>query len=155
MTSFVNSVGTDGWLCNDALSPCFPLCLTVFLLVPRLCQALFQFRTFTQASEEYSYPPHPSTSTSAFTQLDETPPCRLILESFRVCVSHSVLTLCDPMDCSPPGSSVLGILQATILEWVVMPSSRGVFLTWELDPHFLRVLLWQAGFLPLAPPGKP
>ena len=34
-------------------------------------------------------------------------------------------TLCDPMDCSPPGSSVLGILQATILEWIAMPSSRG------------------------------
>ena len=34
-------------------------------------------------------------------------------------------TLCNPMDCSPPGSSVHGILQAGILEWVAMPSSRG------------------------------
>ena len=34
-------------------------------------------------------------------------------------------TLCDPMGCSPPGSSVHGILQARILEWVAMPSSRG------------------------------
>ena len=34
-------------------------------------------------------------------------------------------TLCDPMDCSPPGSSVHGILQARMLEWVAMPSSRG------------------------------
>ena len=33
--------------------------------------------------------------------------------------------LCDPMDCSPPGSSVCGVLQARILEWVTMPSSRG------------------------------
>ena len=33
--------------------------------------------------------------------------------------------LCDPMDCSSPGSSVHGILQAGILEWVVMPSSMG------------------------------
>ena len=33
--------------------------------------------------------------------------------------------LCDPMDCSPPGSSVHGILQARILEWVAMSSSRG------------------------------
>ena len=32
---------------------------------------------------------------------------------------------CDPMDCSPPGSSVHGILQAGILQWVAMPSSRG------------------------------
>ena len=33
------------------------------------------------------------------------------------------LTLCDPMDCSPPGSSVHGILQARILEWIAMPFS--------------------------------
>ena len=38
---------------------------------------------------------------------------------------QSCLTLCDPMDCSPPGSSVYGILQASILKWVAMPSSRG------------------------------
>ena len=35
------------------------------------------------------------------------------------------LTHCDLMDCSPPGSSVHGIFQARILEWVAMPSSRG------------------------------
>ena len=34
-------------------------------------------------------------------------------------------TFCDPMDCSPPGSSVPGILQARLLEWIAMPSSRG------------------------------
>ena len=34
-------------------------------------------------------------------------------------------TLCSPLDSSPPGSSVCGILQARILEWVAMPSSRG------------------------------
>ena len=33
--------------------------------------------------------------------------------------------LCDPMDCSPPGSSVHGILQARILNWAAMPSSMG------------------------------
>ena len=38
---------------------------------------------------------------------------------------QSCPTLWDPMDCSPPGSSVHGILQARILEWVAMPSSRG------------------------------
>ena len=41
-------------------------------------------------------------------------------------VSHSIMsTLCDPMDCSPPGSFVHGIFQARMLEWVFMPSSRG------------------------------
>ena len=38
-------------------------------------------------------------------------------------VSQPCLTLCDPRDCSPPGSSVHGILQARILGWVAMPSS--------------------------------
>ena len=40
-------------------------------------------------------------------------------------VAQSYLTLCDPVDCSPPGSSVMRMLQARILEWVAMPSSRG------------------------------
>ena len=39
-------------------------------------------------------------------------------------VAQSCLILCDPMDCSLPGSSVHGILQARILEWAAMPSSR-------------------------------
>ena len=43
---------------------------------------------------------------------------------FKVLVAQSCPTLCDPMDCSPPGSSVHGILQARILEWIAMPSSR-------------------------------
>ena len=42
-----------------------------------------------------------------------------------VLVAQSCLTLCDPMDCSPPGFSVHGILQARILEWIAMPFSRG------------------------------
>ena len=42
-----------------------------------------------------------------------------------VLVVPSCLTLCDPMDCTLPGSSVNGILQARTLEWVAMPSSRG------------------------------
>ena len=38
---------------------------------------------------------------------------------------QSCMTLCDCSDCSPPSSSVHGILQAGILEWLTMPSSRG------------------------------
>ena len=41
-----------------------------------------------------------------------------------MCVNQSCPTLCDPMDCSPPGSSVHGILQAKTLEWVAIPFSR-------------------------------
>ena len=40
-------------------------------------------------------------------------------------VTQSCLTLCIPMDCSPPGSSVHRILQARTLAWVAMLSSRG------------------------------
>ena len=43
----------------------------------------------------------------------------------RAKLLQSCLTLCKPMDCSPPGSSVHEILQARILEWVAVPSSGG------------------------------
>ena len=43
----------------------------------------------------------------------------------KVKVTQSCLTLCDPMDCSTPGSSVHVILQARILEWVAILFSRG------------------------------
>ena len=42
----------------------------------------------------------------------------------KVTVSQSCLTLCDPTDCSAPGSSVHGILQARVLEWVTIIFSR-------------------------------
>ena len=56
---------------------------------------------------------------------------------------------------SLPGSFVHGILQARILEWVVMSSPRGIFPTQGSNPCLLRLLRWQAGSLPLASPGKP
>ena len=46
-------------------------------------------------------------------------------EKVKVLVAQLCLTLCDPMDYSPPGSSVHGILQARILEWVAILFSRG------------------------------
>ena len=51
---------------------------------------------------------------------------------------QSCLTLCSPMDCSPPGSSVHGILQVRILEWVVMPSSRGS--SWPRNPTWVSCI---------------
>ena len=47
-------------------------------------------------------------------------------------------TLCDPMDCSPPGSSVHGIFQARILEWVDISFSRGIFPTQGLNLGLLH-----------------
>ena len=46
-------------------------------------------------------------------------------------VAQSCLTLCSPMDCSPPGSSVHGIFQARILEWVAISLSGGS--SWPRD----------------------
>ena len=43
----------------------------------------------------------------------------------KVLVAQLCPIFCDPMDCSPPGPSVHGILQARILEWVAIPFSRG------------------------------
>ena len=50
-------------------------------------------------------------------------------EPMCACVHAEMLqlcpTVCSPVDCNPPGSSVLGILQARVLEWVAIPFSRG------------------------------
>ena len=59
------------------------------------------------------------------------------------------------MDCSPPGSSVQGIPQARIVEWIAMPSSRGFSQPRDRTHVSLCFLHWQAGSLPLELPGKP
>jgi len=56
------------------------------------------------------------------------PPLQRAVWRFLVCVcevAQSCPTLCDPVDCSLPGSSVHGILQARILEWIAISFSRG------------------------------
>ena len=53
-------------------------------------------------------------------QLHPLNPCVLCAKLLQLC-----LTFCNPTDCNPPGSSVHGISQARILEWVAMPTSRG------------------------------
>ena len=58
-------------------------------------------------------------------------PCARTYVKVKVLLAQSFLTLCVPMDCSLPGSSVHGILQARILEWVAFPFSRGS--SWPRD----------------------
>ena len=53
-------------------------------------------------------------------------------------VAQSCPTLCDPVDYSPSGSSVHGILQARILEWVAISFSRGIFPTQGSNPGLLH-----------------
>ena len=54
----------------------------------------------------------------------------------KVLVTQSCPTLCNPMDCSPPGFSVHGILQARILKWAAISFSRGS--SQGLKPGFLH-----------------
>ena len=92
------------------------------------------------------------TSKCAQTFMSWTCPLRKQTISLGSCV-RVCLTLCDPMDCSPPGSSVHGILQARILECAATPSSRGSSRP-GIKPTS-HVLHRQAGSLPPATPGKP
>ena len=62
----------------------------------------------------------------------------------RVC-AQSCLTLCDPMDCSPPDSSVHGISQARILEWVAIPPP-GNLLDPGIEPVSLASPAWAGRF---------
>ena len=68
----------------------------------------------------------------------------------KVLVTQLCLTLCDLMDCSPPGFSVHGILQATVLEWVAISFSMDL-----LHPEIeLGSPTLQADSLSSEPPGK-
>ena len=60
------------------------------------------------------------------------------------------LTLCDPMDCSLPGSSVHGIIPARILEWVAISFSKG-----SSRPRDRTMSHWQVDSLPLCHLGSP
>ena len=81
-------------------------------------------------------------------QADQAAITKILL---NVLVAQSCPTLCNPMDCSLPGSSVCGILQARILEEVAMPLSRDL-----LDPGIqLRSPALQVDSLPTEPPESP
>ena len=69
----------------------------------------------------------------------------------RVQLLQSCLTFCDSVDCSPARSSVHGILQARLLEWDAMPSSRGSSRP-GIEPASPAL---QADYLLSEPPGKP
>ena len=64
---------------------------------------------------------------------------------------QSCWTLCDPMDCSPPGSSVHGIFPAGILEWVAIPYSKTS--SWPKDR--IHVSCIAGRYFTSEPPGKP
>ena len=65
--------------------------------------------------------------------------------------AQSCASFCNPVNCSPPGSSVHGTLQVRILEWVAIPFSKGSCLTQGIEPGSPAL---QADSLPSEPPGK-
>ena len=69
-------------------------------------------------------------------------------------VAELCLTLCDPLDCSPPGSSGHGILQAGILEWFTIPFSRGSSQPKDLT-HISYISCTAGRFFTTEPPGNP
>ena len=94
----------------------------------------------------------------------------------KVLIAQSCPTLCNPKDCSPPDSSVHGILQAKILQWVVIPFFRGssgprdqtwvslsLFFFYQLEANHLTILQWPLTWIhmhspsrsPLPPPSPP
>ena len=81
----------------------------------------------------------------------EGPLVPLATQKVKVKVAQLYLTLCDPLDHSLPGSSVLGPLQARILEWVAVPFSRGP----SQPRDQTRSPTLQADSLPAEPPGEP
>ena len=77
-----------------------------------------------------------------------------VVRTSRVCAKslRHVWLFAIPWTIAPSGSSVHWILEARMLEWVAMSSSRGIFLTQGLNLCLLCLLHWQAGSWPLAPP---
>ena len=74
----------------------------------------------------------------------------MCVQSFRSCP-----TLGDPKNCSPPGSSVHGDSPGKNIGVGCHTRLQGIFSTQGLNPCLLCLLHWQAGSLPLVPPGKP
>ena len=96
---------------------------------------------------------------SQFPQVVISWPSRLIIDPIvlyhaAVLYTQSCSTLRNPMDCSPSGPSVHGVLQATIVEWVIMPPSRGSSQPrgWTCISCFSCI---PGRFFTTEPPGKP
>ena len=131
---------------NGTLSNCHTLSLPI--LCPQVCSLYLCFYSCPANSFISNWGPSSELDFGAWDYArDMTVSAKLL---------QSCSTLCDPIDCMAPGSSVLGILQArkntgVDCYWLL----QGIFLTQGANPRLLGLLHWQAGSLPLASPGKP
>ena len=78
-----------------------------------------------------------------------------ILIEVKVLITQSCMTLCNPMDCSLPGSSVYGISQARTLEWIAISSSRGSSQPRDQTHVSCVSCIGKVDSLPLSHLGKP
>ena len=108
-------------------TPPAPLTCTCYSLFLELLQFFLDFWVFTISKEEIK-------------ETNDIHVC-FYAKSLQSCP-----TVCDPMDCSPPGSSVHGDSPRRVLEWVATPSSGGVFLTQGFNPRLLCLLHWAGKF---------
>ena len=121
--------------------PDFP-CLS--LTMPSMCVLIFPLVWDSKSQESWLYFPFPVEGQPTWALFLWMQPC-------KVTVTQSWTTLCDPIGYSLPGSSVHGILQARILEWVAIHFSRGS--SWpRIEPRSLSL---QADSSLSELPGKP
>ena len=133
--------------------PEVPILLSCAFFFFKHCQDQFYYRHIGLVKEALLHERGPGGSTSLWSWRDPvSSPNKLQCmhdQSLQLCP-----TLCDPTDCSPPGSSVLGMPQARILEWVSMPSSRRC--SWPRNRTRVSCVSRIAGgFSTAEPPTKP
>ena len=121
----MNNKGTQSYVHTYPFSPKHPSHPNCRIRAPGARQqGLTGYSFQIQHSQWFLMPPRPECLVPVSCIPVGSPHLRFSV-SVYVLVTQSCPTLCDPMDCSPPGSSVHGILQARILEWVAISSSRG------------------------------
>ena len=117
----------DLWICTVSTQGCNPSFLT---LLPPVCDsygAILFIRVFFFFFQK-KHPIKINRVQTCWLTIISKPDSDL-QQPTVVLVARLRLFLCYPMDCTPPGSFVHGILQARIPEWVAVPSSRGIFPT--------------------------
>ena len=113
--------------------------------------SLSRLQEMVRDGEAWRAEAHGVTKSQSHTRLSDWTRTILKIQKVVCLVAQSCLTLFNPMDCSPPGSSVHGILQARILEWVAIPFSRGS--SWPRDQTQVSHIA-RRFFLLFEPPGK-
>ena len=148
---------------EDILCPCIRRLIIKMLILPKVFYRINTYRTQSKYSHGNTKPPHESKlSQERRTELKAShllthktlQSCsnqNSICCCYHVSAAKSCLTLCNPMDCMPSGSSIQGIFQARILEWVAISFSRES--SWP--SYHTQVSCLADRFFTIEPSGKP